>query len=180
MQTKSTALKSGRVVEGDYFDDNDKQMLMTILKKIRDINKQLKSLKGRLINVPDVVSEGLFAHYFNSIRTNDVAGAHSYDCVSLDDGCGIQVKSASVEKDLTSFGPKSAWDELYFMDFSSENDIKIYKIPTDKIYNMVLNKSKNETFKDQQDQGRRPRLSIQDSIIKPLGLKPVKVIPLED
>ena len=48
------------------------------------------------------------------------------------------------------------------------------------IYNMVLNKSKNETVRDQQEQGRRPRLSIQSSIIKPLGLEPVKIIPLED
>lgn len=180
MHTKQVVLKTGKIVEGDFFDNNDEKVLLDILKQIRTINKKLKSLKGRLINVPDVVSEGLFAHYFNSIRTNDVAGAHSYDCISLDGGCGIQVKSASVKKDLTSFGPTSTWDELYFMDFSSEKAIKIYKIPSERIYNMVLNKSKNETFRDQQAQGRRPRLSIQDSIIKPLGLTPVKVIPLDD
>lgn len=172
-------LKSGKVIEGDCFDANDEKMFKTILKQIKDINLKLKALKGRMINVPDVVSEGLFAYHFNSIRTNDVDGAHSYDCVSLD-GEGIQVKSASIKNDLTSFGPKSTWDLLYFMDFSSGKDVKIYKIPSDNIYNMVLNKSKNETFRDQQEQGRRPRLSIQSSIIKPLGLEPVKIIPLED
>jgi len=170
-------LKSGKIIEGDCFDGNDEKMFRDILKQIKDINTKLKSLKGRMINVPDVVSEGLFAYHFNSIRTNDVAGAHSYDCVSAT-GEGIQVKSASIKNDLTSFGPKSTWDELYFMDFSSGNDVKIYKIPSENIYNMVLNKTKNETFRDQQNQGRRPRLSIQNSIIKPLGLKPIKIIPL--
>lgn len=169
----------GKIIAGDAFDADDERTLKNILKQIKDINSQLKALKGRMINVPDVVSEGLFAYHFNSIRTNDVAGAHSYDCVSLD-GKGIQVKSASIEDDLTSFGPTSTWDELYFMDFSSGNDVKIYNIPSENIYNMVLNKAKNETFRDQQRQGRRPRLSIKSSIIKPLRLEPVKIIPLED
>jgi hypothetical protein len=25
---------------------------------------------------------------------------------------GVQIKSASIDEDLTSFGPKSTWDEL--------------------------------------------------------------------
>ena len=178
MHRQTATLKSGEIVEGDFFDTNDVVTLIDIFRQIQGINATLKSLKGRAINVPDVVSEGLFAHYFNAIRTNDETAAGSYDCVSLTGGLGIQVKSSSIPDDLTSFGPKSTWDELYFMDFSSGVDAKVYKIPNSSVYNMVLNKKKNETFVDQQNQGRRPRFSIQESIIKPQGLKPIMVIPL--
>ena len=96
-------------------------------------------------------------------------------------GEGVQIKSASIKTDCTSFGPTSTWDLLYFVDFipndTIDGKVYIYKIEDDDIYNAVLNSKKNETFKDQQKQGRRPRLSIQN-IIRRKNLKPVKVIDI--
>jgi hypothetical protein len=43
---------------------------------------------------------------------------------------------------------------------------------------MVLNQEKSETFKEQQLQGRRPRLSIKKSIIIPSNKKPILEINL--
>ena len=37
----------------------------------------------------------------------------------------------------------------------------------------ILNKKKNETFKQQQVKGLRPRFSIINKIIKPYNLKPI-------
>ena len=34
----------------------------------------------------------------------------------------IQVKACSVKEDLTSFGPKSVWDEIYLMHFLPNNN----------------------------------------------------------
>ncbi len=92
-----------------------------------------------------------------------------------------QIKACSIDNDLTSFGPKSKWDDLYFVDFYNDGKVDgkfdVYLIPNKYIKNQSLNK--NETFTDQQEQKRRPRFGIKKEIItkykiKPLG-KAVKV-----
>lgn len=181
MKKMEVTLKDGSKVIGDAFDDEDFQTLKRIFKKWQDINTDLKSLEGRTLNVPDVFSEALFCIFFNAVRTNGTA--HSYDCVDIDTGAGIQIKSASIPNDCTSFGPTSTWDELWFVDFAPngrvDGIVDFYHIKRD-IYSLVLNKAKNETFKMQQNQGRRPRFSIKSCIIEPDHLKPVKRISLVD
>lgn len=182
MKNYKVKLKDGTIVTGDDFDYQDYQKLKTIFTKWLDINSDLKALKGRNLNVPDVFSEGLFCLAFDAIRTNDDYGAHSYDCVLKATGEGVQVKSASIPIDCTSFGPTSTWDLLYYADFAPngyvDGNVWFYKIESDDIYGLVLNNKKNETFADQQAQGRRPRFSIKSKIIKPKKLTPVKKINL--
>ncbi|WP_303923875.1 Bsp6I family type II restriction endonuclease [Ureaplasma parvum] len=126
------------------------------------MNKKLKSLGGRDLNIPDVFSEALFCLTFNVLRTNGTA--YSYDCVIRDISEGVQLKSASIPNDYTSFGPTSTCDLLYFADFDANGKVdglvKFYKIEDDDVYNLVLNAKKGEKFKDQQAQERRPRFSI--------------------
>ena len=94
------------------------------------------------------------------------------------------MKSASIPNDLTSFGPTSTWDLLYFADFAPngyvDGNVYFYKIDSDDVYNLILNEEKNETFSNQQAQGRRPRFSIKKRIIEEKQLKPVKKISLVD
>ena len=71
----------GTDVVGDDFDENDLEKLKEIFRKWLDINADLKSLKGRALNIPDVFSEALFCIEFDAIRTNNNPLAHSYDCV---------------------------------------------------------------------------------------------------
>ena len=179
MRKVNVKLKNGHIVSGDEFDNNDYLKLKEIFKKWQNINKDLKELGGRNLNVPDVFSEALFCIFFDSVRTNNTA--HSYDCVSKKAGQGIQIKSASIPNDCTSFGPKSTWDEIYYVDFAPngyvDGNVYFYKIK-DSIYDIILNESKHETFAEQQQQGRRPRFSIQNKIIKPQNLKPVLKIDL--
>ncbi len=180
MKKETIILKDGSQVVGDAFDFEDFKKLQDIFKDWLKINKKLKELGGRNLNVPDVFSEALFCLAFNAIRTNGTA--YSYDCVIRNTGEGVQVKSASIPNDCTSFGPTSTWDLLYFADFAPNGKVdgcvKFYKIEDQDVYSLVLNSKKHETFKDQQLQGRRPRFSIQDSIIRPKGLKPIKTIDL--
>jgi hypothetical protein len=93
----------------------------------------------------------------------------------------IQVKSASIAEDLTLFGPNSTWDEIYYVDFapngSVDGNVYFYKLNMD-FSNLVLNKTKNETFKDQQLQGRRQRFSIKKELIKGHNLNPILKIDL--
>ena len=180
MRTERVRLKDGTIVEGDAFDMEDYEKLKNIFRQWLEINSSLKGFKGRGLNVPDVFSEALYCIFFNAVRTNGTA--HSYDAVDRVTGEGIQVKSASIKNDCTSFGPTSTWDRLYFMDFAPygeiDGNIWVYEIDSDDIYGQVLNSSKGETFADQQAQGRRPRFSIQNRIIRPYGLEPVKKIDL--
>jgi type-2 restriction enzyme bsp6I len=184
MKDYKVRLKDGTTVTGDDFDQNDFEQLKSIFKKWLDINGDLKSLKGRGLNVPDVFSEALFCIFFDAVRTNNDPGAHSYDCVIKSTGEGVQVKSASISNDLTSFGPTSTWDLLYFADFAPngyvDGNVYFYKIDSDDVYNLILNEEKNETFSNQQAQGRRPRFSIKKRIIEEKQLKPVKKISLVD
>ena len=97
MKKVEVRLKDGTVCHGDKFDLDDYRKLQKIFSDWQDINRDLKSLGGRNLNVPDVFSEALFCIFFNAVRTN--GEAHSYDCVSLDSSAGIQVKSCSIDND---------------------------------------------------------------------------------
>lgn len=181
MEKVQVRLKDGTTCFGDKFDQSDYLKLKEIFSDWQKINSKVKHLGGRNLNVPDVFSEALFCIFFNAIRTN--GDAHSYDCVSLKDGSGIQVKSCSVDNDCSSFGPTSTWDELYFVDFAPNNivdgHVDFYKIDVD-FSSLILNAKKHETFRDQQLQGRRPRFSIKRLIIRPYHLKPCLSINLLD
>ena len=76
---------------------------------------------------------------------------------------------------LTSFGPNSVWDELYFVHFfpnkKYDGSYSIFKIENDLIYNHKVNAT--QTMRDQQKQDRRPRFSIIKEIIIPNKIKPV-------
>lgn len=180
MKKIKITLKDGSVVFGDKFDANDYNMVKEIFDEWLKINEKVKSLGGRAINVPDVFSEAIFCYFFNSARTNRTA--YSYDCVEINSGIGIQVKSASIANDCTSFGPTSSWDELYFMDFAPsgtvDGTVNIYKCDF-SLNEIILNKKKKETFRDQQLQGRRPRLSLK-ALLQEKNIKPIKTINLLD
>ncbi len=179
MQRVTLTLRNGTKCKGDWFGRADYKTLRRVFRSWVRFNKKLKTLGGRNQNVPDVLSEALSCVFFKAARTN--GQAHSYDCVSLIDHAGIQIKSCSLNKDCTSFGPSADWDELWFVDFAPngqvDGNVWFYKIDSD-IRSLVLNESKGETFEDQQGQGRRPRFSIKSRIIQSQGLQPVLKINL--
>ena len=180
MRQITVRLKDGSTVVGDDFDMRDYEKLKAIFHKWTDINSDLKELGGRNLNVPDVFSEALYCIFFNAVRTNGTA--HSYDAVDKRTGEGIQIKSASIATDCTSFGPTSTWDRLIYADFAPngyvDGNVWFYEIESNDVYRMVLNEKKGETFADQQRQGRRPRFSIKGKIINEKNLRPIKKINL--
>jgi len=181
MKQETVKLKNGTFVTGDAFDDKDLLKLKSIFKDWQKISKKVNKLGGRNLNIPEIISEGLCCIYFNSIRTNNTKNVGSSDCIQRKTCKRIQIKSTSILKDCTSFGPKSTWDLLYFFDFAPKGSVTgkvyIYKIPN-SFKNLILNKSKKETFKKQQSDERRPRFSIKERIIAPQKLKPIKKISL--
>jgi len=156
----------------------DQKKLKKLYKLWSTLNKAIKSISTRGVNLPEAISENAFCLFFPAIRVVKLAkGKCSYDCINTSNGKRIQIKASSIESDLTSFGPKSEWDELYFLDFSKgDGSFKVYKIMQDWVYKHKVNK--NQTFKEQQEQARRPRFSITENIIKTQNLKPIKICKL--
>lgn len=170
--------------EGDFaanvlqFEETDRKKLFSIYNDWRNLCNKLNDMAARGVNLPEGLSESSFCLEMNCVRTGKVKGKvnSSFDCYDLNTKQRIQVKSCSVLPDLTSFGPKSVWDQIYFVDFyrdgSWDGKFDIYLINTNDIYTHKVNS--HQTFIDQQKEGRRPRFSIYSDIISTKGIKPIK------
>ncbi len=160
-------------------EKGDRKLLRDLYLDWKSLNDRLKQIGTRGINIPETITENAFSLFFeNCVRIVKLkAGKCSFDSINTKTGSRIQLKAASVKYDLTSFGPKSEWDELFFLDFSAgDGSFKVYKIEPDWIYKHKVNR--NQTFEEQQAQGRRPRFSITYNLIQAKGLKPIKICKL--
>lgn len=150
-------------------------------KEIFDFWKSLKlglrEYKSREPNFPEGLSEVAFCLWSGSSRFVNAwnLSNKSFDTFNTKTSRAEQIKACSVEADLTSFGPRSRWDDLYFLDFYNNGKVDgrfdIYKIPSNLIYENKVNK--NQTLKDQQGESRRPRFCIKKDIIVKNKIKPV-------
>ena len=143
---------------------------------------KLGELGARGANLPEGISEIAFCLFsgskrFYSMKLNKgkKKASASFDTFNIKTDRTEQIKACSVEGDLTSFGPKSEWDDLYFLDFYRDGKIDgsfdVYKIDTKLIYSVKVNA--NQLFGDQKDEKRRPRFSIKKEIIEKQKLKPI-------
>src|SRR3989344_2658054 len=145
-------------------EKGDQEKLRNLYNLWNTLNKAIKSISTRGINLPEAISENAFCIFFPEyVRVVKLAkGKCSFDTINTRTGKRIQIKASSVASDLTSFGPRSEWDELYFLDFSAgDGSFKVYEIKPDWIYKHKVNKS--QTFEEQQKQNRRPRFSITEN-----------------
>jgi len=160
-------------------EKGDKEKIKHIYNLWKILNKAIKSISTRGINLPEAISENAFCIFFPEyVRVVKLAkGKCSFDCINTKTGSRVQIKASSIKSDLTSFGPKSEWDDLYFLDFSKgDGSFAVYKIEKDWIYKHQVNKK--QTFEEQQAENRRPRFSIIENIIKLKKLKPLRVCKL--
>jgi hypothetical protein len=164
-------------VEVASFDKKDAQTFKELFNVWVKLNNGLGKY-GRKVNVPEVLSEGMFCIFSGSARYQRKIrgkGSVSFDTINLKTGAREQIKASSIESDLTSFGPKSEWDKLYFMSFYNGGDLDgtfdVYEIPNKLIYKHKVNKG--QTMAVQQKENRRPRFSIMKDIIVPYDIKPI-------
>lgn len=65
-----------------------------------------------------------------------------------------------------TFGPTENWDQLYFLDAIDYHNykFKLYEVPLSNVSDewKSLKVNKSQTFEDQAEQGRRPRLVFED------------------
>ncbi len=162
-------------LELQFWDESDRGRLRGLFKLWSALNTGMKAIASRGINLPEGISESAFCLDFDNNAGRALKGG-SFDAYDASAGRAIQIKASSVEYDLTSFGPKSYWDDLYFLDFynggSIDGSFDVYLIPNEYIYGMRLNSGQG--FRDQQAQGRRPRFSIKREVVEAGGMKPLK------
>lgn len=186
MKTKLTTLilpEGTFSVPTDHYDLEDRENLKNVYDHWRELCVQLNNLNARSINLPEGLSEAAFCLFTDSVRVvKSISGANSsMDAYDINTKKRIQIKSCSVLPDLSSFGPKTQYDELYFQDFYrfGEWDYKVdvYKIPLNLINATMVNS--RQTFKQVQALGKRPRFSIWEKIIVPQSLEPIISYSLE-
>lgn len=158
------------------FDDDDRREWKVLFDTWKKLNTRIRKYGTRGVNFHESLSEVAFCLYSGSKRFVKINGkvSASFDTFNLKTNKAEQIKATSVDSDLTSFGPTSQWDDLYFLDFYNKGKLdgtfNAYKIKTKTIQGTYVNKT--QTFIDQQKQGRRPRFSIIDDIIKAYNLEP--------
>ncbi len=151
-----------------------------VFKELFNIWKKLNSgleKYGRKVNIPEVISEGMFCIFSKSVRYQKKikgTGTVSFDTINLINKRREQIKASSIEQDITTFGPRTEWDDLYFLDFYNDGKLdgtfNVYLIPNKFIYENQVNKG--QTMKDKQGEKRRPRFSIKKDIILKNKIKP--------
>ena len=171
--------KTLQLPEGDrrapmtIYDSKDIPMLFEIYSTWRKLCQQLNKLNARSANLPDGLSEISFAISHDMWRcTSNIKGANSsFDCYDPNgqkNNNRVQVKACSVHPDLTSFGPRTQYDRIFFSDFYRDGNwdgtFDVYELDVSDIETCLVNAS--ETVETQKDQKRRPRFSILDSLIK--------------
>ena len=176
---KHNVLFNGKklVIEVAYLDKEDGKVFKNLFDTWRKLNIGLEKY-GRKVNIPEVISEGMFCVFSKSVRFQRKlkgTGAVSFDTINIKNERREQIKATSVDEDLTSFGPRTEWDDLYFLDFFNKGKLdgtfNVYLIPNKLIYANSVNKG--QTMKDQQGEKRRPRFSIKKDIIDKYKIKAI-------
>lgn len=152
------------------FDKTDSKEWKKLFDMWLKLKMGMRDYKAREPNFPEGLSEVAFCLYSGSSRLISMNGkaSSSFDTFNTQTNRAEQIKATSVDSDLTSFGPKSKWDDIYLLDFYNggklDGTFNVYKIPTEFIHEIKVNKG--HTFLEQQAEGRRPRFSITKSLIR--------------
>lgn len=134
----------------------------------KELDLIIRQSHTRGINIPETITEALLC-YVSGFKLNRGAGGDAFDSVT---NRVIEVKATSnFDRDTSSFSPREEFDALYFVRLDKRND-KMYfydlNLNSNQLKNIRVNST--QTLGEQQSQGRRPRFSIIEKIIKPDGL----------
>lgn len=162
-------------VEADVsiFDEEDKKIIKFVYENWLELCQSLKGLGARGVNIPEGLSETAVCMHKSWYRVNNAKigkAKSSFDAYDPNGGINnnrIQIKACSIDNDLTSFGPNSVWDRIFFADFFNDGEwngkIVLYEINTKDIKEHKVNSG--QIFTDQQTEKRRPRFSIKKDLI---------------
>ena len=156
--------------QGTIYEQHDRLLLGSIYRIWNTYSELLSGLNGRRANFPGILSEPIFCLELDCIKKVSLPSGYSssFDCYDPKNKQRIQVKAASSTNELTSFGPNSVFDELYFLDFFNNGNyngsFKIFRLGYSSSSIRKLQISHSRTFGDIASNGERPRFSIRSHI----------------
>lgn len=166
-----------------FVDDNKIKEVANsyfLWKKLDTNIRELFQTRG--LNLPSEISEAIVC-YVLKYYINKGSSGDAIDKIDDDTFRVIEIKGSS-SKNINapnSFSPTEVFDELVFIRLEKDEDIfKIYKtgLSSNNIKQIKVNKE--QTFEDQQKEGRRPRFSIQRQIIEKYNLEPDYIFNVKD
>ena len=139
--------------------------------KWKDVNTYIKNNSRRGINMPDAISEPMGCYCLDLLWNR---GDEIGDATDPKTNRKIEFKATSrFEGDLSSFGPKTTFDDLVYLRFNlDDNLLYIYNLKINSYDFALLPANSKETIGDQKKQGRRPHVSLQTLFVDAKGLKP--------
>lgn len=139
--------------------------------KWKDVNTYIKNISSRGLNIPDAISEPM-ACYCLGFEWN--RGKEVGDATDSKTNRKIEFKATSnFDKDLSSFGPKTVFDDLVFLRFNlDENLLYIYDLNVNSEELDRYPTSKNETIGQKKADGKRPHVSLLNLFVKKKNLEP--------
>lgn len=127
--------------------------------KWKDLNNTIKNYATRGINMPEVISEPLGCWCLDLLWNR---GSIVGDATNPKNNEKIEFKATSnFDYDLTSFGPKTQFDDLVFLRFNVEEYLLyVYDlhINSEEFGNIKVNAT--ETVQNQKDEKRRPHVRM--------------------
>lgn len=138
--------------------------------KWKDLDTYVKRNSTRGINMPDVISEPMGCYCLGYLWNRGSAAGDATDSK----GRKIEFKATSrFEGDLSSFGPTCIFDNLVFLRFKlDDNLLYIYDLHINSYDFGKLPASSTQTIREQQEQQRRPHVSLQTLFVDKYNLKP--------
>lgn len=144
----------------------------------KKLDEEIRELSGtRGINLPSEITEIIATYPLGlKICVSGTAGDAYDDKIEKT----YEIKGSS-SSGPNSFSPSEKYDELLYIKLDKSTDtFKLYKTgySSEKIGDIKVNKE--QTLKDQQAEGRRPRFSIQKEIIENDKMQPDYIIDTKD
>ena len=158
--------------------DQDLKLILESYKAWRFLNSTLSYFASRTVNFPEAISESLCCYSLGYSWHNKVNTKLSGDGTGPN-GELIEIKATSnFHSDLTSFSPDTRVDILIFARLDTNtNHLHIYNMGMNFSQFQNIQVNSTQTVYAQQQQGKRPRLSLINQINQ-LHLQPVIVIDL--
>ena len=117
-------------------------------------------IKFRLPHIPEDISENIIKFIIHKLGDKTSTWACKGDLLSKKEG--VQECKTFTSDGPLSFSPSSGWDVIYFLDARKwlDNKLVLYKINLKKSSESwkAIKVKKTQTFDDQAQQGRRPRI----------------------
>lgn len=173
------ARKASKNVDFDYIEIDTPRIDKTVdnYYKWKSLNAALSDLAHRGLNLPDSISEPMGCYVlgfkWNRGTVGDATDQH---------GRKIEFKASSnFSGDLSSFGPKTTFDDLVMLRFDTENDVLfLYDLGINSDQLGQFKANKKETVADQKAQKRRPHIRLIEDYIIPNKIAPTAIFKISN